>query len=121
MISGYSNQQNSLLKKEKKLLSLPFSGLANKLNDLEELFDIPGRYRCSYVGARLDRALIGNVDHYQQFTEVPHEPFITTGRLYSQMYLLFYTNYFLATILCFLLNKINSVNMKYKKTQKRVE
>ncbi|XP_026315550.1 multidrug resistance-associated protein 7 [Hyposmocoma kahamanoa] len=54
-------------------------GLANKLTDLEELFDIPGRYRCSYVAARMDRALIGNIDHYQQFTEVPHEPFITTG------------------------------------------
>ncbi|VVD04602.1 unnamed protein product [Leptidea sinapis] len=54
-------------------------GLDNKLNDIEELHDIPARYRCSYVGARLDRALIGNIDNYQQFREVPHEPFIGSG------------------------------------------
>ncbi|KAL4715350.1 hypothetical protein ACJJTC_015121 [Scirpophaga incertulas] len=54
-------------------------GLENKLNDPEELFDIPGNYRCSYVGARMDRALVGNVDHYQQYAEVPHEPFIASG------------------------------------------
>ncbi|XP_049867954.1 uncharacterized protein LOC126368123 [Pectinophora gossypiella] len=54
-------------------------GLENKLNDPEELFDIPAKYRCSYVGARMDRALIGNVDQYQQFEEIPHEPFISTG------------------------------------------
>lgn len=66
--------------------SPPLAGLENKLGDLEELFDIPGKYRCSYVGARMDRALIGNIDHYQQFTEVPHEPFITTG-MYFRRYL----------------------------------
>ncbi|XP_041988661.1 ATP-binding cassette sub-family C member 10 [Aricia agestis] len=54
-------------------------GYENKLNDLEELFDLPPQYRCSYVGARIDRALIGNVDNYQQFAEVPHEPFIGSG------------------------------------------
>ncbi|CAG9785699.1 unnamed protein product [Diatraea saccharalis] len=53
-------------------------GLENKLNDPEELFDIPGKYRCSYVGARMDRALIGNVDLYQ-YTDIPHEPFIASG------------------------------------------
>ncbi|KAI5642716.1 ABC transporter transmembrane region domain-containing protein [Phthorimaea operculella] len=53
--------------------------LENKLNDAEELFDLPAKYRCSYVGARMDRALIGNIDQYQQFEEVPHEPFIATG------------------------------------------
>ncbi|KAM3964152.1 LOW QUALITY PROTEIN: ATP-binding cassette sub-family C member 10 [Aphomia sociella] len=53
-------------------------GQENKLNDTEELFDIPGKYRCSYVGARMDRALVGNVDQYQ-YAEVPHEPFITSG------------------------------------------
>ncbi|KAH9632341.1 hypothetical protein HF086_010266 [Spodoptera exigua] len=51
-------------------------GLENKLNDPEELFDVPAKYCCSYVGARMDRALIGNVDNYQQYEEVPHEPFI---------------------------------------------
>nr|CAB3516759.1 unnamed protein product [Spodoptera littoralis] len=49
-------------------------GLENKLNDPEELFDIPAKYCCSYVGARMDRSLIGNVDNYQQYEEVPHEP-----------------------------------------------
>ncbi|RVE41407.1 hypothetical protein evm_013944 [Chilo suppressalis] len=53
-------------------------GLDNKLNDPEELFDVPGKYRCSYVGARMDRALIGNVDLYQ-YTDIPHEPFIASG------------------------------------------
>ncbi|XP_059046342.1 uncharacterized protein LOC131841950 [Achroia grisella] len=53
-------------------------GLENKLHDPEELFDIPGKYRCSYVGARMDRALVGNIDNYQ-YAEVPHEPFITSG------------------------------------------
>ncbi|XP_026752373.2 uncharacterized protein LOC113512651 [Galleria mellonella] len=53
-------------------------GQENKLNDPEELFDIPGKYRCSYVGARMDRALVGNIDNYQ-YAEVPHEPFITSG------------------------------------------
>ncbi|CAG9578746.1 unnamed protein product [Danaus chrysippus] len=51
-------------------------GYEKKLQDVEELYDIPSKYRCSYVGARIDRALIGNVDNYQQFTEVPHQPFI---------------------------------------------
>ncbi|KAJ8730790.1 hypothetical protein PYW08_002203 [Mythimna loreyi] len=54
-------------------------GLDNKLNDPEELFDIPAKYCCSYVGARMDRSLIGNVDNYQQYEEVPHEPFIGSG------------------------------------------
>ncbi|XP_023950865.1 ATP-binding cassette sub-family C member 10 [Bicyclus anynana] len=54
-------------------------GFDNKLHDLEELYDIPARYRCTYVGARMDKALIGNVDNYQQFTEVPHQPFIGPG------------------------------------------
>ncbi|XP_034827291.1 ATP-binding cassette sub-family C member 10 [Maniola hyperantus] len=54
-------------------------GFENKLQDLEEVYDIPARYRCTYVGARMDKALIGNVDNYQQFTEVPHEPFIGPG------------------------------------------
>nr|XP_026483882.1 ABC transporter C family member 13 isoform X1 [Vanessa tameamea] len=54
-------------------------GYDNKLQDPEELYDIPAKYRCSYVGARMDKALIGNVDNYQQFTEVPHEPFIGSG------------------------------------------
>lgn len=52
----------------------------NKLNDPEELFDIPAKYCCSYVGARMDRSLIGNVDNYQQYEEVPHEPFIGSGK-----------------------------------------
>lgn len=30
----------------------------------------------------MDRALIGNVDNYQQFAEVPHEPFIGSGKLF---------------------------------------
>lgn len=55
-------------------------GLENKLNDPEELFDIPASYRCSYVGARMDRSLIGNIDEYRQYTDVPHEPFIASGR-----------------------------------------
>ncbi|KAI8422275.1 hypothetical protein MSG28_006161 [Choristoneura fumiferana] len=50
-----------------------------KLNDPEELFDIPAKYRCAYVGAKMDRALIGNVDNYQQYMEIPHEPFISSG------------------------------------------
>ncbi|CAG4948573.1 unnamed protein product [Colias eurytheme] len=54
-------------------------GTENKLYDLDELHDIPATYRCSYVGARIDRALIGNVDNFQQFAEVPHEPFIGPG------------------------------------------
>ncbi|XP_075974742.1 ATP-binding cassette sub-family C member 10 [Anticarsia gemmatalis] len=54
-------------------------GLDNKLNDPEELFDIPAKYCCSYVGARMDRSLIGNVDNYQQYQEIPHEPFIGSG------------------------------------------
>ncbi|XP_068632456.1 ATP-binding cassette sub-family C member 10 [Battus philenor] len=54
-------------------------GLENKLNDTEDLYDIPVRYRCSYVGAKMDKALIGNVDHFQQFAEIPHEPFIGSG------------------------------------------
>ncbi|XP_035433428.2 uncharacterized protein LOC118264894 isoform X1 [Spodoptera frugiperda] len=54
-------------------------GFENKLNDPEELFDVPAKYCCSYVGARIDRALIGNVDNYQQYEEVPHEPFIGSG------------------------------------------
>ncbi|XP_045532531.1 ABC transporter C family member 13 [Pieris brassicae] len=54
-------------------------GLENKLNDLEELYDIPATYRCSYVGAKIDRALVGNVDLYQLFVDVPHEPFIGSG------------------------------------------
>ncbi|XP_045447338.1 ATP-binding cassette sub-family C member 10 [Melitaea cinxia] len=54
-------------------------GFENKLQDPEELYDIPARYRCSYIGAKMDRALIGNVDNYHQFAEVPHEPFIGSG------------------------------------------
>ncbi|XP_072938675.1 ATP-binding cassette sub-family C member 10 [Epargyreus clarus] len=54
-------------------------GLENKLKDIEELHDLPATYRCSYVGARMDKALIGNIDNYQQFAEVPHEPFIGSG------------------------------------------
>ncbi|XP_063822575.1 ATP-binding cassette sub-family C member 10 [Ostrinia nubilalis] len=54
-------------------------GLENKLNDPEELFDIPAKYRCSYVAARMDHALVGNVDQYQQYAEVPHQPFIASG------------------------------------------
>nr|ASS36022.1 ABCC10 [Samia ricini] len=54
-------------------------GLENKLNDPEELFDIPTKYRSSYVAARMDRALIGNVDNYQRYAEIPHEPFISSG------------------------------------------
>nr|XP_049696505.1 uncharacterized protein LOC110371605 [Helicoverpa armigera] len=54
-------------------------GMENKLNDPEELFDVPAKYCCSYVGARMDRSLIGNVDNYQQYEEVPHEPFIGSG------------------------------------------
>ncbi|XP_060803806.1 uncharacterized protein LOC106135400 [Amyelois transitella] len=57
---------------------LLLKGWENKLRDPEELFDIPGKYRCSYVGAKMDKALVGNIDHYQ-FTEVPHEPFIASG------------------------------------------
>ncbi|XP_053612286.1 ATP-binding cassette sub-family C member 10 [Plodia interpunctella] len=53
-------------------------GCENKLRDPEELFDIPGKYRCSYVGAKMDRALIGNIDNYH-YTEVPHEPFIVSS------------------------------------------
>lgn len=60
--------------------SILFLGLDNKLNDPEELFDLPARYCCSYVGARMDRSLIGNVDNYQQYEEVPHEPFIGSGK-----------------------------------------
>lgn len=58
-----------------------FPGLENKLSDPEELFDLPAKLRCSYVGARIDRALIGNVDEHQQYQDVPHEPFITSGKL----------------------------------------
>ncbi|KOB68493.1 putative abc transporter c family member, partial [Operophtera brumata] len=29
--------------------------------------------------ARMDRSLIGNVDEYQQYADVPHEPFIASG------------------------------------------
>lgn len=54
-------------------------GLENKLKDPEELFDIPAEYRSSYIGARMDRALVGNVDHHQQYADIPHEPFISTG------------------------------------------
>ncbi|CAG9135256.1 unnamed protein product [Plutella xylostella] len=54
-------------------------GLENKLDDPEELFDVPANVGCSYVGARIDKALIGNVDIYQQYVEVPHEPFISSG------------------------------------------
>ncbi|CAK1601027.1 unnamed protein product [Parnassius mnemosyne] len=54
-------------------------GIENKLNNPEELFDIPVQYRCSYVGAKMDKALIGNVDQFQQYAEVPHEPFIGSG------------------------------------------
>lgn len=50
------------------------------MQDAEELHDIPAKYRCSYVGARMDRALMGNIDNYQQFAEVPHEPFIGSGK-----------------------------------------
>lgn len=57
--------------------------MENKLNDPEELFDIPVKYRCSYVGAKMDRALVGNVDQYQQFAEIPHEPFIASGKITS--------------------------------------
>lgn len=56
-----------------------FLGYDKKLNDPEELFDIPAKYRCAYVGAKMDRALIGNVDNYQQYMEIPHEPFISSG------------------------------------------
>lgn len=52
----------------------------NELNDPEELFDLPATYCCSYVGARIDRALIGNIDNYQQYAEVPHQPFIASGK-----------------------------------------
>lgn len=61
-----------------------FVGFENKLNDPEELFDVPAKYCCSYVGARIDRALIGNVDNYQQYEEVPHEPFIGSGKCEKQ-------------------------------------
>ncbi|KAG6455079.1 hypothetical protein O3G_MSEX009011 [Manduca sexta] len=54
-------------------------GLQNKLNDSDELFDIPSKYTSSYIGARMERALIGNVDHYQQYSEVLHEPFIRSA------------------------------------------
>ncbi|XP_013179394.1 PREDICTED: multidrug resistance-associated protein 7 [Papilio xuthus] len=54
-------------------------GLENKLTDAEELYDIPTEYRCSYVGAKMDKALIGNVDQFQQYAEIPHEPFIGSG------------------------------------------
>lgn len=57
--------------------------MKNNLNDSEELFDIPAKYSCSYVGARMDRALIGNVDHYQQYQDVPHEPFLGSGKYIS--------------------------------------
>lgn len=57
-----------------------FSGIENNLYDPEELFDLPSEYRCSYVGARMDRSLIGNVDEYQQYAEIPHEPFIASGK-----------------------------------------
>lgn len=55
------------------------------MNDPEELFDIPGKYRCSYVAARMDHALVGNIDQYQQYAEVPHEPFIATGKEYKYL------------------------------------
>lgn len=29
----------------------------------------------------MDRCLIGNVDEYQQYADVPHEPFIASGKL----------------------------------------
>ncbi|XP_061703905.1 ATP-binding cassette sub-family C member 10 [Cydia pomonella] len=54
-------------------------GFDKKLQDPEELFDIPSKYRCAYVGAKMDKALIGNVDNYQQYAEIPHEPFISSG------------------------------------------
>lgn len=56
------------------------TGFDNKLTDSEELYDIPTEFRCSYVGAKLDKALIGNVDQYQQYAEIPHEPFIGSGK-----------------------------------------
>ncbi|XP_045534773.1 ATP-binding cassette sub-family C member 10 [Papilio machaon] len=54
-------------------------GFENKLTDAEELYDIPTEYKCSYVGAKMDKALIGNVDQFQQYAEIPHEPFIGSG------------------------------------------
>lgn len=60
-------------------------GIENKLKDCEELFDVPAKYCCSYVGARMERALIGNVDNYQQYEEVPHEPFIGSATGYGTM------------------------------------
>lgn len=29
----------------------------------------------------MDRFLIGNVDEYQQYADVPHEPFIASGNM----------------------------------------
>lgn len=63
--------------------------MKNNLNDSEELFDIPAKYSCSYVGARMDRALIGNVDHYQQYQDVPHEPFLGSGKYISYNFYIF--------------------------------
>lgn len=61
------------------MIEKSFKGLENKLQDAEELYDVPVHYRCSYVGAKMDKALIGNVDQFQQYAEVPHEPFIGSG------------------------------------------
>ncbi|XP_026732381.1 ABC transporter C family member 13 [Trichoplusia ni] len=80
-ILGTAMQGNSWL--SKLLFSwvdpLLQKGLENKLHDPEELFDVPAKYCCSYVGAKMDRSLIGNVDNFQQYEDVPHEPFIGSG------------------------------------------
>lgn len=31
----------------------------------------------------MDHALIGNVDNYQQYEEIPHEPFISSGNVHG--------------------------------------
>ncbi|KAL3266128.1 hypothetical protein HHI36_010314 [Cryptolaemus montrouzieri] len=38
-----------------------------KLEDSEDLFDLPGNMNCAGISSRMERNLVGNVDHYRSF------------------------------------------------------